>query len=497
MSALIRAALSAESVKLNPGETAELTLVVQNHSEIVNRYKITVAGIDPAWVSLSRGELSLFPQDEDAVRLLLTLPESSAARAGVYEVSIQVASAENAVERTTVQLQLEIAAAVVFEAAIRPQVQSGLTEGVFTLQLSNQGNDDLTVQLSASDPEEGCLYTFQPPQVRLPAGQERLAQLTVRPKVAHPPDTKTFAFTVTARPAEMPKLARQVQGQWQQLVPERRRIWPILLAALLGLVAVAAVLIMLLKPGFLGFPGQGAPTSEVAVLTSPTAVPTGKPTTPAPSTAAPPPSATPPPSHTPLATRTPTIGIVAPTLLIVHPILTLPPVYRPTANVAYNLLPLAEDARWINDQNSELTFGVEDNAAGFASYRNDATLEDGERYSQVLVTHPRWVDNGAIQGDFSTLPYIVGTHDEFYVLVGLISGAGSSDGVRFRVLIQPQGGRSETIVNIVETYDGRLTSTRVSLEEWAGQTVTFLLQVLANGNSTQDWATWAAIRVER
>jgi len=499
MSALIRAVLSAESVQLKPGESAELTLTAQNLSEIVNRYKITVTGIEPSWVSLSRGEVSLFPKDEDSVRLVLTLPESSAARAGTYDVRIEVASQENVVERTTVHLMLSIAADVVFESSIRPQVQSGLTEGVFTLQLSNQGNDDLTVQLSASDPEEGCLYTFQPPQATLPAGQERLVQLTVRPKVARPLDGKTYAFTVTARPAEVPTLARQVQGQWQQLVPKRRRIWPILLAALLGLVAVAVVLIVLLKPAWLGLGGKVEPTVEVPVLTSPTAVPPKttvpttqiKPTTPAEATKTPFASNTPLPSSTPMATRTPTI-------MIVHPILTLPPVYvLPTANVIYNLLPLAEDARWINDQSSELTFGVEDKDTGFVSYRNKATLENGQEYSQVLVTHPRYAEDGAIQGDFSTLPYVVGANDELYVLVGLISGAGSSDGVRFKVLIHPEGTRTTTIVDIVETYDGKLSSARVSLEDWAGQTVTFLLQVYANGNSTQDWATWAAIRVER
>jgi hypothetical protein len=506
MSALIRATLSAESVQLNPGEGAELTLTVQNLSEIVNRYSITASGVDPAWVRLSRNELSLFPKDEDAVRLVVTLPESSAARAGTYDLSIQVASAENVVERTTVHVRLEIAAAVVLEATIRPQVQSGLIEGVFTLQLSNQGNDDLNVQLSASDPEEGCLYTFQPPQAALPAGQERLVQLTVRPKIARPPAAKTFGFTVTARPAEMPKLVRQVQGQWQQLVPKKRRIWPIVLAVLLGLVAVAAVLIVLLKPD-LGALLRGArPTAEVTSLAKPTDVPAAtpvpttkiKPTTPAGSTATPLSSATPLPSSTPFATNVPTIGIVPPTLHIVHPVLTLPPVYvLPTASVTYNLLPLAEDARWINDQSTELTFGVEDSDAGFASYHSNATLEDGRTYDQVLVTHPRWVDNGAIQGDFSSLPYIVGAQDQLYVLFGLMSGASSSDGVRFKVFLRTQGGRTVGLVDAIETYDGRLSSQRVSLADWAGQTVTFLLQVYANGSSTQDWATWAAIRVER
>jgi len=71
MSALIRAVLSSQAVQLHPGEHADLVLTVQNFSEIVDRYQITVEGVDPSWVNLSRSELSLFPKDQDQVRLTL------------------------------------------------------------------------------------------------------------------------------------------------------------------------------------------------------------------------------------------------------------------------------------------------------------------------------------------------------------------------------------------------------------------------------------------
>jgi hypothetical protein len=48
MSAEIRIQLSKNSVRLRPGERADLTLTVQNMGEIVDRYHITVQGADPS-----------------------------------------------------------------------------------------------------------------------------------------------------------------------------------------------------------------------------------------------------------------------------------------------------------------------------------------------------------------------------------------------------------------------------------------------------------------
>ncbi len=264
MSALIRVTLSVPSAQIQPGEETDVTVTVQNFSEVVDRYAITVDGVDATWVTLSRSEISLFPKDQDQVRLTFRLPAAADARAGHYDVRIQVTSQENTAERTTVPFDLQVSAQAVFEVALRPQKQSGTTQGVFTLQLSNQGNTNLTVQLSATDPEEGCSYTFSPPQVVVPAGQEQLAQLLVQPK-GPPPDRgpKPYIFSVTARPAEAPKLARQVQGTWERLPRKKVPIWPFILAGLLALAAVAAVLLILVVPKSCGGGGVALPTTYV------------------------------------------------------------------------------------------------------------------------------------------------------------------------------------------------------------------------------------------
>lgn len=499
MSALIRVVLSSESVKLQPGEKADLTLTVQNLSEIVDRFKIVVEGLDPAWVALSRGELSLFPKDQDQVRLTLAPPAGSTARAGTYGLRVQVTSLENPAERTTVPLTLEIAAQSDFEAALRPQMQSGLKEGVYSLQLSNGGNSDLNVQLSALDPEDGCLYVFSSPRVTLPAGQERLVQLTVRPRTSRPPKGgKTYSFTVTARPEELPQQARQVPGQWQQLAP-KRPIWPILLAVAVGLGALAALALFVVLPLWRSRE-LPQPTMQMVKITS-----QPQPTTRAPATTPAPldtvvPTRTSAPTRTPTAFPLSTVRIFRPTL---HPVLTLPPAHI----VRLDLMPLAPSARWINYQGTVLTFGIYDAYLGAALYGYDTLMEDGKTYDRVLATVPGTVEGQGIQGDFSVQPYLVEAGDTLVVEAGLADAAKTSDGVLFRVrLIEQngvlvadtrQGGGGVILWEVVDTYDGRLVTARISLDAYAGRTVWFLLQAQANGSSVDDWAVWTRVQVQK
>jgi uncharacterized membrane protein len=220
MSALIRVQLSAQSARVRPGERADLTLTVQNFSEIVDHYHITVEGVPPSWVTVSQEEVALFPKDQDQVRITLHPPVGPESRADHYNVRIQATSRENAVERTTIDFDLEVVALPALELALRPQKQSGVSEGTFNLQVRNQGNADLTVHLEATDPEEGCLYTFKPSRLVLSPGQEQLVQLKAQPKVPLVgKQAKSYLFTVTARPAEDPGMARQVQGEWVQAPP--------------------------------------------------------------------------------------------------------------------------------------------------------------------------------------------------------------------------------------------------------------------------------------
>ncbi len=218
MSALIQVLLSTQSLQLRPGERGQVTITVRNMREVVDRYEILVGELDPSWVTLSRADLALFPKEQDQVLLTLNLPEG--APAGRRRVEVRVTSLDNPAERTTAEIELEIVAQHALAVTLRPQRQTGVLEGVFRVLLHNTGNAPLTVQLEATDPEEGGLYTFEPSQVLVAAGQEATVQLQVRPRLALAREqAKSYPFVVTARPLEAPKSTRQVTGEWVQTPP--------------------------------------------------------------------------------------------------------------------------------------------------------------------------------------------------------------------------------------------------------------------------------------
>lgn len=306
MSALIRVILSSSSVQLRPGEWADLTLTVQNFGEVVDRYRITVEGIEPSWVALSRSELSLFPKDQEQVRLIIRLPAGPGAPAGRYAVRIHVDSLETPTERTTVVCDLTVQGQAGLDVALNPPRQSGATAGLFELYVGNPGNADLTVFLSAMDTEGRCFYTFDPAQITVPAGQSRTARLAVRPVAAMPgKEPYVVPFTVIAQPAEAPHLARQVEGQWE-MSPKHFPRWLLWLAVGLGafllLGALAAVFFLVVLPRLpVSVAQRGATTVPAAPsATIPPVVPTtalpGAPTVP---TATPTPKPTATPSPTP------------------------------------------------------------------------------------------------------------------------------------------------------------------------------------------------------
>jgi len=212
MSALIRVALSQRDLQIEPGQKGEVVVTVQNLSEIVDQLSLELEGLDTAWFTVSPPNVSLFPQDQGEVKLSLHPP--SGAKAGRYDFAVKAISRENPVEWTRVQATLEVMPVSFLDISLSPQRKSMVgEEATFQVQLTNPGNVDLTLSLSATDPEEGCLYLFQPQRVTVEAGQSRGVPLRVRPKDGLPEEGRRYDFTVKAVPAGAPHKAREVLGQ--------------------------------------------------------------------------------------------------------------------------------------------------------------------------------------------------------------------------------------------------------------------------------------------
>jgi hypothetical protein len=160
----------------------------------------------------------------------------------------------------------------------------------------------------------------------------------------------------------------------------------------------------------------------------------------------------------------------------------------------FDLLVLAEKAKWSTGAGDIPFNGSAADERGFALIRPAGTpLEDGSQ-STLLETHPQWVANGSIEGDFTlSEPVIAGDH--FRSTVGFIGGQAVGAG-EFVVLAVDEDGTATELARIPDAgNDGQLRTVDVDLSKQVGLR-TIRLRMEAGATSAQDWAAWVEPRVE-
>jgi hypothetical protein len=156
-----------------------------------------------------------------------------------------------------------------------------------------------------------------------------------------------------------------------------------------------------------------------------------------------------------------------------------------------DLIQTANKAKWTNDRGESLAVpGRQGDPKGLVRVLS-GRLEDGQKYSDVLQTHPRWVPNGWIEGRYR-LTILPGT--TFEAIVGFLDGADGSDGVVFEVAWE-EGQKDFLLKNLKKSYSKSLESLRVGLEQLAGHSGFLIMRVRAGKSSGQDWAVWASAKL--
>lgn len=166
------------------------------------------------------------------------------------------------------------------------------------------------------------------------------------------------------------------------------------------------------------------------------------------------------------------------------------------SGIVLDLLAAAPSASWTSSLGAHvLTFGVEGDPRGFVVWRDYPVLEDGSQPARVLQTHPQWVDEGMIVGDYA-LPRPIVPGDRFRARVGFLSGAHGQ--VTFVLAVRGGPLSSPVILASVKDSgtDGKLRNMNVDLSPAVGAT-NIQLGVLAGESSFEDWAVWLEPRVER
>jgi hypothetical protein len=156
------------------------------------------------------------------------------------------------------------------------------------------------------------------------------------------------------------------------------------------------------------------------------------------------------------------------------------------------------DARWYTNATNNLVCPspAPDAVAGFINESTAPKLENGQTDDETaLITLPNQGSGGYIAGRYPSIEIRAGDH--FKSVIGCQFNAFECD-VTFQLnYIVDGAGEVRTLDSWNQVYDGEFEKIDIDLSPWAGRRVEFLLTVLNNGDSNEDWAQWLFPRIMR
>ena len=160
----------------------------------------------------------------------------------------------------------------------------------------------------------------------------------------------------------------------------------------------------------------------------------------------------------------------------------------------YDFLASYCEASWENESRSLPCPGTEGDDRGFVIVLNSPKLEDGKSQGNALLTYPERGSNGMISGEYPA--FRIQTGDRFQASIGCLHEANDCDMI-FRLQYQIGNGAVRTLGQWREVYEGQFYPINIDLSTLNGERVKFILSVLANGSSHEDFALWINPRITR
>jgi hypothetical protein len=219
MSQQVAIELRPPNIQSVPGaDPVEAAVWLRNLSNVVENYSILIKGLDPDWVTVATPTLSLFPQDEDVIRVQFHPPARSGIRAGRYRFSV-LARVQRpgpaGLAEASADGVLELAGQAVVQAELAPRRAVSHGSAQFRIVLTNAGALDVPLELTARDDDDACAFSYPRGQTHvLPVGETVEMPLLVAPKRREPGKEQVFRFNVTVRPTAGGGQAQVLSGQY-------------------------------------------------------------------------------------------------------------------------------------------------------------------------------------------------------------------------------------------------------------------------------------------
>ena len=164
------------------------------------------------------------------------------------------------------------------------------------------------------------------------------------------------------------------------------------------------------------------------------------------------------------------------------------------AVTGYDFLANYCEASWQNSSRDLPCPGAEGDDSGFVLALSSPKLEDGKIQGSGLLTYPERGNDGLISGKYPAIKIESG--DRFQALIGCLNEANDCDMI-YRLQYQIGNGPVRTLGQWREVYEGQEYPISIDLSTLSGERVKFILSVLANGSSHEDFAMWINPRISR
>jgi len=159
---------------------------------------------------------------------------------------------------------------------------------------------------------------------------------------------------------------------------------------------------------------------------------------------------------------------------------------------AYDFAANACSAVWTSGAGTLPCPGTDGDTRGFLLKLDSPKLENGSFGAAGLLTFPQNITDGYIQGVYPAIAVQSGDH--FQSIINCEYGA-TGCYVTFQLNYQIGSGPVQTLKTFKEKIDGLYYNLDVNLSGLAGQSVNFILKVLATGSPSGDRAVWSGPRL--
>ncbi len=234
--------VNSAQINLEPGQSTNLPITLQNQSTVVDHFKVTLTGVPENWLPEPVKEVQMMPGDQKDIFLTIRPPRTSQSRAGRHPAKLVASSQESRSQVAEVPLTLTLAPYTTFATELFPQkVRAGKLS---RLTIRNQGNAQEAYTIDLSDRADELVFTPRTAQVRVPEGQVGTVDFRAQPrqrKIIGGEQSHPFAARVSPIHGEQQSLTGEIVSRalipaW--VPPVAITLCLLLFAALAGLIAI-------------------------------------------------------------------------------------------------------------------------------------------------------------------------------------------------------------------------------------------------------------------